>query len=595
MTSSEQKLEELRSNLVAWLRDNRDKGGGWQGELSSSALSTAVAVFALAQFDKEAHSAEISRGLHWLAQNSGSDGGWGDTTDSPSNISTTLLAWSALSLSDGSEALEKANRRAEKWITDRVGSLEPDAIAAEVLRFYGDDRTFSAPIVMFCTLAGRMGQGRGPWKRVPQLPFELSVFPRSLFRFLKLDVVSYAVPALIAVGYVRFFHKRSWWNPLSWLRSLVKGRAFKRLESIQPANGGFLEAAPLTGFVLMSMCRSGLKDHKVAKKCASFLKESIRPDGSFPIDTNLSTWVSTLAINALTENGRDHWLDEREQKQLLDFLMKQQHKAIHPFTGAAPGGWAWTPLPGAVPDADDTSGALLSLRRLGEGPQVAAAAGRGIGWLLDLQNSDGGIPTFCRGWGKLPFDQSCPDITAHALRAFLEWKDTLSGPLLQRVNASIERMISYLKKTQRSDGSWIPLWFGNQHTAKQENPVYGTGQVVVALYSLKDCERADIKALAEKGASWLASVQNSDGSWGGDKDTPGSLEETGLAVNALSLSGTAEDQVSRGLEALHRLSEGGQKLPAAPIGLYFASLWYREKMYPAVYALAAVERVSSQG
>src|SRR5690606_25599498 len=45
------------------------------------------------------------------------------------------------------------------------------------------------------------------------------------------------------------------------------------------------------------------------------------------------------------------------------------------------------------------------------------AVRRGVTWLLDLQNRDGGWPTFCRGWGKLPFDRSSPDITAHCMRA----------------------------------------------------------------------------------------------------------------------------------------------------------------------------------
>ena len=39
----------------------------------------------------------------------------------------------------------------------------------------------------------------------------------------------------------------------------------------------------------------------------------------------------------------------------------------HPYTGAAPGGWAWTDLPGGVPDADDTPGALLALVALEPG------------------------------------------------------------------------------------------------------------------------------------------------------------------------------------------------------------------------------------
>src|SRR5262249_14441849 len=128
----------------------------------------------------------------------------------------------------------------------------------------------------------------------------------------------------------------------------------------------------------------------------------------------------TLSINALTdagENLRDN------AGALRRWLLDQQYRETHPFTSAAPGGWGWTPLPGAVPDADDTSGALLALRNLGATAESSAAAKAGITWLLDLQNGDGGWPTFCRGWGHLPFDRSSADISAHALRALDAWKN----------------------------------------------------------------------------------------------------------------------------------------------------------------------------
>ena len=97
---------------------------------------------------------------------------------------------------------------------------------------------------------------------------------------------------------------------------------------------------------------------------------------------------------------------------------------VIPFTGAEPGGWGWSDLSGAVPDADDTPGALLALRYViveeskdrsrvmrakPEWHQADAAAWR-IEWLLNLQNRDGGWPTFCRGWGTLPFDRSGSDL-----------------------------------------------------------------------------------------------------------------------------------------------------------------------------------------
>src|SRR4030095_5706366 len=131
----------------------------------------------------------------------------------------------------------------------------------------------------------------------------------------------------------------------------------------------------------------------------------------------------------------------------------------HPYTHAAPGGWAWTDLPGGVPDADDTSGALLALKTLpceGDARQHAHA---GIRWLLDLQNRDGGIPTFCRGWGALPFDRSSADLTAHTLRAWTAWQPHLSAVLKQRLERSIPRALAFLKQAQRDDGSWVPLWF----------------------------------------------------------------------------------------------------------------------------------------
>jgi squalene-hopene/tetraprenyl-beta-curcumene cyclase len=42
------------------------------------------------------------------------------------------------------------------------------------------------------------------------------------------------------------------------------------------------------------------------------------------------------------------------------------------------------------------------------------------------------------------------------------------------------------------------------------------------------------------------------------------------------------------LEALLRLTRNGTEFPAAPIGLYFARLWYYERLYPRIAAVAAL-------
>src|SRR5262249_41701948 len=158
-------------------------------------------------------------------------------------------------------------------------------------------------------------------------------FPQSLFRLLQLHVVSYALPALIAIGQA-IYHHRPPRNPLMRLvRWAARRKSLRVLERIQPSSGGFLEAAPLTSFVRMSLAACGLANHVVARKGVEFLVNGVRPDGSWPIDTNLATWVTTLAVNALAEAGALAQLDRLPE--LPDWLVKQQFMERHPYTGAA--------------------------------------------------------------------------------------------------------------------------------------------------------------------------------------------------------------------------------------------------------------------
>ena len=492
--------------------------------------------------------------------------------------------------------------RAEKWLCGQAGGLEPERLAAKILERYGSDRTFSAPILTHCALAGRLGEGQGAWRQVIPLPFELAACPPSWFGALRLPVVSYALPALISIGYARHHHAPSA-NPLvRFLRSIVTDRVFRVLDSIQPSNGGFLEAIPLTSFVVMSLAGSGKADHPVARRGVEFILNSAQPDGSWKIDTNLSTFVTTLAMQSLgatgphpvTTRGLD-LLAEHERRAIQEWLLAQQYRVRHPYTNAAPGGWAWTPLPGGVPDADDTAGALLALKTL-QLPSAKAteAAALGVTWLLDLQNRDGGIPTFCRGWGKLPFDRSSADLTAHALRAWAAWEPDLAPNLRSRIEHAKTRAIGFLRRMQGSDGSWRPLWFGNQFEPDESNRVYGTSRVLLAL-----AETGSAQECARMASAWLARVQKADGGWsGGEGPGPSTTEETSLALEALCATAVSWRELRADLQApilrglthlLNRVTDGSWPEPA-PIGFYFAKLWYYEKLYPVIFTVGALER-----
>ncbi|NNJ25312.1 prenyltransferase/squalene oxidase repeat-containing protein [Alienimonas chondri] len=639
-----QRLDAATDATVAHLLSERVDAGHWEGELSTSALSTAVAAMALHQYslarEPEAQArgatsdsmadaepratsipslalrAHIDSACVWLLAHRNADGGWGDTVESKTNVSTTALAMATLSVwnvpTENRAKRDEVVADARRWF-DAAGGFDA------VVKRYGKDKTFSVPILTHSALAGLV-----PWSKVTALPFELAALSPRFYASIRLPVVSYALPALIAIGQLRHVKKPSRNPLLRGLRSLAVARVMNRLESIQPSNGGFLEAAPLTGFVLMSLSAAGRADHPVAKKCVEFLTGNVREDGSWPIDTNLATWVTTLAVNALGDD-----LPEEARPPIRDWLLGQQYREVHPYTRAAPGGWAWTDLPGGVPDADDTPGAVLALHSLSASPASPSPSGgasrsgsappdgdgeaealrEGIGWLLNLQNRDGGVPTFCRGWGTLPFDRSAPDLTAHALRAVVgtpyeavaaaygqfrpenRWHNCGIG--WHRGQSRFRDVgFAYLRKQQRPDGSWLPLWFGNQHAPDDINPVYGTARVLAAFADV-DRELAADGVHCGKGIDFLLSVQNADGGWGGAKDCPSTVEETALAAEILLRLVPERPEPWAGVRWLLEKVESGEWTSPSPIGFYFAKLWYHERLYPVIFTVQALRTARS--
>ncbi|MGL6226648.1 MAG: prenyltransferase/squalene oxidase repeat-containing protein [Thermoguttaceae bacterium] len=694
----------------AALLNRRAEEGHWVGTLSSSPLSTATAVSALAVYWRE-HSKEkeegfqtteraleirrlVKLGVNWLIERQNRDGGWGDTPESPSNPSTTQLVKCAFLLSkevdpsnvESFESEEQSDSSARTPLGPHFRSPHHDSVVVgwsmDVLTRadfflrrsggiqgiqsrYGRDKTFYVPIMMNTALAGLVS-----WKEVPALPFEWACFPQSVFHWLKLPVVSYAIPALVAIGRTIHHHHPSRNVLLRKIRGWAQDRTLKKVEQMQPESGGFLEATPLTSFVIMGLAASGLGSHTVVEKGVQFLIDSARNDGSWPIDTNLATWVSTLSVNALTARGFDSLESEEEEvladQQFLDWIIACQHREPHPFTGAKPGGWAWTPLSGGVPDCDDTPGALLALsvfeqyRRRKTGTQSGVTSSErkdatseqteptseqavvlGLRWLLGLQNRDGGWPTFSRGWNRFPFDRSSVDLTAHAIRSLLAWRTLLRGSgrdpetLIPRMEIAIRNGVQFLLTSQEADGCWLPLWFGNQHHAREDNPLYGTAKVLKALEQLRECgdlcrsKQKRIETAIIMGLRFVVENQNSDGGFGcrnhltpkvgGDPlrrmksslkthshfhpQSHSSVEETALVLDALTpflqeecFLGEVPELTGLYETAVHWLIEQVETdrfVLSAPIGLYFTKLWYDEKLYPIIFTVSALGQALS--
>jgi len=132
------------------------------------------------------------------------------------------------------------------------------------------------------------------------------------------------------------------------------------------------------------------------------------------------------------------------------------------------------------------------------------------------------------------------------LNKFIDAEVATWKPVMER---AIRKGITFLAKSQRSDGSWIPLWFGNEHAVNDENPVYGTAQVLVALRELDERGYDGLRDLKSRAVEQLvaapvAGVLADVGGLDEAGDTEG-VTEVKLLVDPGSTIGTLESSDSR--------------------------------------------------
>ncbi len=151
----------------------------------------------------------------------------------------------------------------------------------------------------------------------------------------------------------------------------------------------------------------------------------------------------------------------------------------------------------------------------------------------------------------------------------------------------MRRALAFLEREQRSDGAWVPLWLGNQFAINEENPVYGTSRVLIALNQVQPPSK-----MVNRAAAWLVAAQNHDGGWGGDRLVSSTIEETSVALAALcgAAGKHAAVAVDRGMAWIVESTGGGNDTSPSPIGFYFARLWYYEHLYPLIFAAEAMAR-----
>ena len=153
-----------------------------------------------------------------------------------------------------------------------------------------------------------------------------------------MPVVSYAIPALVAIGQARYFHAPPR-NPITRLvRWLSINRSLKVLRRMQPDSGGYLEATPLTSFVVMSLASIVVRQLRVQRSSGREMRHATK--SSAKASSSSSTPSAPTAAGRSTRTsppGTRRWRstpwpararmspNARSARKCLDWLLSCQH------------------------------------------------------------------------------------------------------------------------------------------------------------------------------------------------------------------------------------------------------------------------------
>jgi len=354
-------------------------------------------------------------------------------------------------------------------------------------------------------------------------------------------------------------------------------------------------------------------DHPVMEKGLSGLEDFIMEDStSFVLQPATSpVWDTAWAIIALRKSGISaddpslvkaaNWLLDKQVHVEGDWKIKTPHNE--------PGCWSFEFENKFYPDVDDTAKVSLAIDLVDTGGkrEKNRAIEKAMSWVLNMQNRDGSWAAFDRDNNKkllrdipfadfiTPLDFGSPDITGHVLYVMGELG--LTGTEYSRY---ISKALTYLKKSQRKDGSWYGRW--------GVTFIYGTSKVLQSLEVLKKegYLLTGFEKPIERSLQWLRAVQNDDGGWGEDCrsfDTDiycalgkSTASQTAWAILGMMESGTGDPAVKKAVDYLTdtQTGEGSWSEDHYTGGGFPGTFYLRYELYKDYFPLMALGKYRSE-
>lgn len=211
-------------------------------------------------------------------------------------------------------------------------------------------------------------------------------------------------------------------------RSEIEDDEIHFLVAHQSESGAWEQHMLTTLLALLALARVGQRADTLHRG-VGFVLRHLRPEGGIPFIPDQDVWNTCLAGRVLVEVGAP-----RARLDLSARFLRAQQLGNGGFAYAA----------GVTQsDADDTAVGLDFLAHL-DRQAFHSTISRAERHLLDLQNEDGGFPTFVHGAA------SDAEITAKAISALASRAGAHAEP--------IERAWAWLERNQREDGGFRAEW-----------------------------------------------------------------------------------------------------------------------------------------
>lgn len=467
-------VQQARSSLL----QRQTPAGCWIGKIYFSAWSTAYSLLFhrhLGISDRQ----EEQRAVRWLLDCQNQDGSWGiierESEGSTYITCAVMLALKVAGVPENSVAIAKA----EQWLRARypfspTGGTEASDPLTQVLY----------------ALFGELG-----WNRVFLPPIQVFLLPE----FIRGSMPPWWENTVRGLSIVVTLNK---YPRLSLLQRIAIRKTERWILKNQYPNGSWFGTVGRTICNVLGLFEVGYPtESKVIRRALEFIKGRQEDDGTYFRQRrfDIRVWNTELAILALVEAVGGVTSSAPPVIKAGKWLLDAQDPR---------GGWSFIPK-GLYLDVDDAAMGLCALKEIdfadreliGRKKEAIRKAER---WLSNMQNEDGGWPTYVKGQeisipGSEPLvsnDPSTIDVTAHVLSALSQLGYTAKSELVQKA-------LEWLKLNQTQEGAWWGRW-GLCYT-------YSTWAVL-------QCS-ADLQIHAEephvrKAVDWLKHHQNPDGGWG---------------------------------------------------------------------------------